>query len=113
LKTTGDHIRKTRLDRGLHLKELVEHLGVNETSIGNWERNATEPEIRFLPAIIQFIGYNPFPEADDLANKFACAAGEVAMPSGMAPAESAASWIKLRPLSGRSMINSGGKDCPL
>jgi len=31
-------------------------------------------------------------------------AGEVPMPIGTAPAESAASWMKLRPLKGRSMM---------
>jgi DNA-binding XRE family transcriptional regulator len=36
---------------------------VTTSSVVNWEVNAAEPEIRYLPAIIEFLGYNPLPEA--------------------------------------------------
>jgi hypothetical protein len=29
----------------------------------NWEAQISKPEIRYMPAIIEFLGYNPLPEA--------------------------------------------------
>lgn len=58
LNTVGDHIRKRRLGRKMLQKEVAEQLGVCEPSVYNWERNASSPEIRYMPAIIQFLGYN-------------------------------------------------------
>jgi len=42
-------------------------------TITNWEVNATVPEVRFMPAIIQFLGYNPIPAANSLADRLAAA----------------------------------------
>jgi transcriptional regulator with XRE-family HTH domain len=42
---------------------------VREPSIFNWESNKGTPEIRFMPAIIRFLGYNPMPEAKSLAEQ--------------------------------------------
>jgi DNA-binding transcriptional regulator YiaG len=35
-------------------------------TIIKWEGNATVPEIRYMPAIVQFLGYNPEPPASSL-----------------------------------------------
>ena len=69
--TIGDHVRKARLDRGLSQKSIAGIIGVNECSINNWENNNTEPEIRYLPAIIRFLGYNPRPEPEDTLERLA------------------------------------------
>ena len=45
-------------------KDVAEQLGVDKTSVFNWEANTSAPEIRYMPAIIRFLGYNPLPEAD-------------------------------------------------
>ena len=42
-------------------KDVAEQLGVNKTSVFNWEANTSAPEIRYMPAIIRFLGYNPLP----------------------------------------------------
>jgi hypothetical protein len=34
-----------------------------------WESNKGTPEIRFMPAIIRFLGYNPLPPAETLAEQ--------------------------------------------
>jgi transcriptional regulator with XRE-family HTH domain len=57
----GDHIRARRLDLNLLQKQVGDRIGVDGTTITNWERNATAPAIRYIPAIIQFMGYNPLP----------------------------------------------------
>jgi DNA-binding XRE family transcriptional regulator len=41
---------------------------VREPSIFNWEPNKGTPEIRFMPAIIRVLGYNPLREANSLAD---------------------------------------------
>ena len=71
LKTIGDHIRKRRLGLKMLQKDVAEQLGVDETSVFNWEANAAVPEIRYMPAIIRFLGYNPLPAASTLAEQLA------------------------------------------
>jgi transcriptional regulator with XRE-family HTH domain len=60
LKTLGDHLRKKRLDLGLLQKEVAQELGVDKTSIHNWERGHATPSLDFIPGILKFLGYNPF-----------------------------------------------------
>ncbi len=57
--TFGDHLRKRRLILGLTQAEMATQLGVNEWTVGNWENDATKPVLRFIPAIIRFLGYDP------------------------------------------------------
>lgn len=59
LKTLGDHIRKPRLERGLLQKDVARYLGVDETTVYNWERNGTEPRLKYIPKVIEFLGYIP------------------------------------------------------
>ena len=68
-KTVGDHIRKKRFAAKMLQKEVAEQLGVNTTSVRSWEANIAEPEIRHTPAIIRFVGYNPLPTANTLAEQ--------------------------------------------
>jgi transcriptional regulator with XRE-family HTH domain len=35
-------------------------MGVNKDTIHNWETNRTEPEVRMIPHIIDFLGYAPY-----------------------------------------------------
>ncbi len=37
-------------------------LGVNFYTILNWEKGLTEPLIAFIPAVITFLGFDPFPK---------------------------------------------------
>lgn len=67
--TIGDHIRRTRLALGLLQRDVARQIGVDETSVSNWESNGRAPGIRHLPAIIQFLGYNPLPSARDWSGR--------------------------------------------
>ena len=60
LEKLGDHLRKARLDRGLLQKLVAEQLGVNATTITNWELGRTPPDLPFIPKILQFLGYTPW-----------------------------------------------------
>ena len=59
LLTLGDHIRKRRLDLKLTQIEVAGILGVDETTIVNWELNHTEPLGKYVPRMIDFLGYDP------------------------------------------------------
>jgi len=69
----GDHIRARRLDLKLLQKQVAEQIGVHELTITGWEVNATAPEVRYIPAIIKFLGYNPLPSATSLPERLAAA----------------------------------------
>jgi transcriptional regulator with XRE-family HTH domain len=60
INTLGDHLRRKRLDVGLLQREVAERIGVDATTIYHWEKQGTQPEIRFIALIIEFLGYNPF-----------------------------------------------------
>jgi|GEM_PF-1724656 len=47
-------------------KEVAQQLDVNTWTVLNWEKGRTEPPIVSIPAIVQFLGYNPFPQAETL-----------------------------------------------
>ena len=57
LLSLGDHLRKRRLDLGLFQKDVAGAIGVDTTTIYNWENNRTSPPVRFIPKIIGFLGY--------------------------------------------------------
>jgi len=58
-ETVGEHIRLKRLQLGLLQKDVAKIIGVSEDSVTYWERNRTIPLIRYMPKIIEFLGYNP------------------------------------------------------
>jgi transcriptional regulator with XRE-family HTH domain len=39
---------------------VARQIGVNKDTIYNWETNRTEPEVRLIPSIIDFLGYAPY-----------------------------------------------------
>ena len=57
LTTIGDHIKKRRLDLGLFQKQVSTQIGADEMTVCNWELRLTEPEVRFIPRIIEFLVY--------------------------------------------------------
>jgi transcriptional regulator with XRE-family HTH domain len=68
-ETLGEHLLKRRLDLGLRQKDVAEKLGANPKSYENWEQGKFEPEFRYWPAIIGFLGYNPRPEPESLGER--------------------------------------------
>ena len=73
INSLGDHIRARRVDLNLLQKQVADQIGVHELTITGWERNATIPEVRYMPAIIQFLRYNPLPAANSLPEHLATA----------------------------------------
>jgi site-specific DNA recombinase len=67
--TIGDHIRRKRLSMKLRQKDVAERVEATTASIVNWECNHGTPEVRYMPAIIDFLGYNPLPLATNWAER--------------------------------------------
>ena len=75
-------------------KEVAKKLGVDEATIWNWETGKTDPLVRQIPAVISFLGYNPFaPDGKSLANELrryrvtrGLTQGELARQIGIDPA---------------------------
>jgi len=68
-KTVGDHLRLRRLKLKLLQKEVAERLGCDKGTIYFWEANGAQPRLEYMPAIIQFLGYNPLPPANSWAQR--------------------------------------------
>jgi transcriptional regulator with XRE-family HTH domain len=61
IHTLGDHLRARRMEKDLKQSDVSKILQVSKATITNWENNLTKPKTRYIPAIIRFLGYNPFP----------------------------------------------------
>jgi len=65
----GEHVRKRRLELRLIQKQAAERLGVNPWTALNWEKDHTGPPIASMPAIIRFLGYDPFPAPKNIPER--------------------------------------------
>lgn len=55
-----------RLDLGLTQKEAAVKMAVDTDSVRNWEAGRSTVAVRYYPALITFLGYNPLPAADSM-----------------------------------------------
>ena len=53
-------MRRTRMERGLHVKDVACEIGVTGPMISIWETQRSVPSVARMPAIIQFLGYVPY-----------------------------------------------------
>jgi DNA-binding XRE family transcriptional regulator len=58
-KTLGEHIKKRRLELGLFQAQMAGIIGVDESTVTNWEKENTKPMLWAIPRIIEFLGYEP------------------------------------------------------
>ncbi len=61
-KFLGEHVRKRRLEKGQLQKKAAMELGVNPWTVLNWEKGYTKPPMASMPAILEYLGYDPFPQ---------------------------------------------------
>jgi DNA-binding XRE family transcriptional regulator len=60
-KTLGEHLLKRRVELGLFQKQVALRLLAKADTYFLWEKGYRQPTIRNWPAIIRFLGYDPFP----------------------------------------------------
>jgi len=68
--TLGDHLRRRRIELGLYQKDVAARCGVTTPTVWNWE-NRGSVDLRFIPRVIDFLGYNPIPKPDALLERLA------------------------------------------
>lgn len=54
---------------GLRQKDLAQLIGAAEQSICFWEMDKTRPIHKYIPKIIAFLGYDPFPQPKALSDR--------------------------------------------
>ncbi len=69
MRTLGDHIRRRRLDLGQGQRILAASLGVSAETIAAWELGRSRPRARHLAGLIRFLGYDPEPAGERLADR--------------------------------------------
>jgi DNA-binding transcriptional regulator YiaG len=70
LQHIGDHIKKTRLERKILIKDLITTLEINRETLRGWELGLWQPFVRHYPKIIHFLGYYPLShETETLGGK--------------------------------------------
>jgi len=66
LRSIGDHVRKRRLDLGLLQREVALRIGVDKTTVFNWETGRASPGRRAMAGVVRFLGYEPSVMASNL-----------------------------------------------
>lgn len=59
--TVGEHIKRERLKRGLLQRDVARLFQVDPITILNWETGYTKPQLKDVPTLIEFLGYDPEP----------------------------------------------------
>jgi transcriptional regulator with XRE-family HTH domain len=57
----GEHLLKARLDLGIQQRDAARALGCDPGTLLNWEKGRVAPDVRFWPAILRYLGYDPRP----------------------------------------------------
>jgi transcriptional regulator with XRE-family HTH domain len=65
-QTLGEHLKRCRLQRELSQSELARTLGVDASTILNWEKGYARPPVKAMPGILGFLRYDPSPEPKSL-----------------------------------------------
>jgi transcriptional regulator with XRE-family HTH domain len=68
-KSIGEMIRKRRLDLGLRQIDAAQMIGCDQMSVVNWEKGHSAPRVNHLASVVEFLGFNPFPNGDTMAHR--------------------------------------------
>ena len=67
--TIAAYLLRRRRELGLLQRQAAKLLGVCHTTYLNWENAYADPEVRYYPAIIKFLDYEPWPVPSTLPEK--------------------------------------------
>ena len=54
VSTFGERLRELRLEKGLSIKKLAAELGIDDTTIGSWEKGEYQPQLSMLYMLVAF-----------------------------------------------------------
>jgi DNA-binding XRE family transcriptional regulator len=61
------HLQRRRRELGLFRKQAARQIGVKEWTLLKWEHGMATPLVSFYPRIIAYLGYEPWPKPETLA----------------------------------------------
>lgn len=61
------------MDLGITQKEAARRLGADEWTVINWEKGRTDPAVRFVPAVLAFLGFDPLPSGETFQDRIRAA----------------------------------------
>lgn len=61
--TLGQHLKQHRSGQKLRQKDAASILGIGHFTYMSWEKDQKSPFPRYYPKIIDWLGYNPLPQA--------------------------------------------------
>ena len=68
--SVGEHVLKKRLEDGLTRRQRAARIGVDESTVMNWELGRTRAvPVKAMPGIIAYLQYNPEPRPDDVGGQ--------------------------------------------
>jgi len=68
------------MELGLFQKDVGAFLRVDAFTVLNWEKDKTIPATRYLPRIVAFLGYDPFPAPRTLGERVVAARRRLGIP---------------------------------
>jgi transcriptional regulator with XRE-family HTH domain len=68
-QTLGEHLKKRRRELGLLQREAAERMGIGTDTYANWENGRTKPVAAQFRPVVEFLGYDPTPEAKTLRER--------------------------------------------
>jgi transcriptional regulator with XRE-family HTH domain len=57
------------LDLGLSQRDVALRIGVDQTTVYNWETGTATPNLRAIPGVIRFLGYDPTKTGETLGER--------------------------------------------
>ncbi len=78
--TLGEHLSRRRMELELRQKDVGPLLTVDDSTVLNWEKGKTIPATRYLPQIVTFLGYDPFPAPRTLGERVVAARRRLGIP---------------------------------
>jgi transcriptional regulator with XRE-family HTH domain len=68
--TLSEHIKRRRLVLKMTKRQTAVRLGVGPETVRHWESGETKsPPVERIPAILEFLGYDPFPEPKSIPER--------------------------------------------
>jgi transcriptional regulator with XRE-family HTH domain len=94
-ETFGEHLKRKRLQANKLQREAAEQIGACHTADLQWETAQNLPFVRYYPAIIAFLGYEPGPVATSRQEQliqFRCRHGMTIRQAALAANVDAGTW---------------------
>ena len=67
--TLCSKLKRKRLELGLRQKDVAPRLGISHKTLVDWERDQATPEVAYYPAIVTFLGSEPWAKPGTFGEK--------------------------------------------